>query len=80
MNDIINHPHHYTFGDIECIEAIRAQLTYDEYIGFLRGSIAKYNWRLTQKGSPKQNADKLLWYAIKLSEVLSVEDDDDLLD
>ena len=48
--DNVNHPLHYTDGGIECIEAIEAQLTPEEYKGFLKGNVAKYVWREKNKG------------------------------
>jgi len=49
--DNVNHPDHYAAnGSIECIEAIEAQLTREEYRGFLKGNIAKYVWREKKKG------------------------------
>lgn len=65
--DLIERPAHYNKGDIECIDAIRSQLTEDEWRGYLRGQIAKYNWRLGHKDAPEQDAGKLLWYAIWLT-------------
>ena len=65
MSDPIN-PAHYTSGAIECIEAIEAALTPEEYRGYLKGQIFKYNWRLGHKDDPAQEAGKLLWYADRL--------------
>ena len=48
--DLINHPPHYNDGSIECIEAIEAQHTPEEYRGYLKGNIAKYIWRERHKG------------------------------
>ena len=48
--DLVNHPPHYTDGSIECIDAIEAQLTPEEYRGYLKGNIAKYAWRERHKG------------------------------
>lgn len=62
MRDAIN-PGHYKQGDVECIDAIRAQLSDEEWRGYLRGQIAKYNWRLGLKDAAEQDAKKLLWYA-----------------
>lgn len=61
--DIVERPQHYAEKDIECIDAIRAQLTEEEWRGFLRGQVAKYNWRLGRKDAPAQDAGKLRWYA-----------------
>lgn len=68
MTDPIN-PAHYRAGDIECIDAIRAQLSPAEWQGYLRGQISKYCWRLGLKGAAEQDARKLLWYASMLAGV-----------
>ena len=71
MTDEINTPAHYTQGGIECIDAIEAQLTRTEFIGFLRGQIAKYNWRMGLKGSVLVDVQKCQWYCNKLNQILS---------
>ena len=42
-------PEHYTQGDIECIEAIRAALGKEGFIAFCRGNSFKYVWRMMDK-------------------------------
>jgi hypothetical protein len=42
-------PPHYTNGEIECIDAIRASLTPEEFRGFCKGNIMKYVWREKHK-------------------------------
>lgn len=69
--DDINKPYHYTQGDIECIDAIKASLSNQEYIGFLRGQITKYNWRMGLKGKAYVDAQKCQWYVNKLVEELT---------
>lgn len=64
--DPVERPAHYTQGDIECIDAIKAQLSPDEYRGFLRGQVAKYLWRLGRKGSALEDAQKAQWYLERL--------------
>lgn len=50
MTDMVNHPPHYTQGDgIECIEAIQAALTPEEFRGFCKGNAMKYIWREQHK-------------------------------
>jgi hypothetical protein len=49
MSDAINSPSHYASGGIECIDAIRAQLTREELRGYYRGNIVKYLWRYRAK-------------------------------
>ncbi len=68
--DPVNHPSHYTGGDIECIDAIRAALTKEEFIGFCRGQVIKYTWRMNNKGYPAQDVGKGIWYADKLKGIL----------
>lgn len=66
--DEVNHPSHYAeCGSIECIEAIEAQLTYEEYEGYLRGNCVKYLWRWKNKGGV-QDLKKCLWYLERLIE------------
>ena len=69
-NCTVNHPSHYTSGNIECIDAIKASMTKEEFIGFLRGQIIKYIWRMHHKGNPTQDVGKSIWYANKLKETL----------
>lgn len=61
----VNHPAHYTQGGIECIDAIQAQLTPDEFRGYLKGNIAKYMWRERSKQG-KVSLEKAQWYLNKL--------------
>lgn len=65
--DVVNHPPHYTDGSgIECIEAIEAQLTTEEYQGYLRGNCVKYLWRWRQKGGVI-DLQKAQWYLERLT-------------
>ena len=64
--DYVNSPPHYTEGDIECIDYIEDVLTYEEYQGYLRGCMIKYQHRLLAKGSPLTNLEKLMWYGDRL--------------
>lgn len=70
--DSVKHPKHYCSSDIECIDAIRAQLTEEEFRGFIKGNIAKYLWRERGKGGT-QDIRKLIWYAEKLLEIEETE-------
>lgn len=71
--DMVNRPPHYTQGDIECIDAIRAALGREQFIGFLRGQVIKYTWRLPHKANPHEDAQKAEWYNTCLIEVLAEE-------
>jgi len=63
---------HYNQDEgIECIDAIKAQLTHDEFIGYIRGTIAKYNWRMMHKHpNPIQDASKIRWFSAYLEQYL----------
>ncbi len=45
MEDMVNHPKHYNKHGVECIDAIRATLTDDEFRGYCKGNVLKYTWR-----------------------------------
>lgn len=66
MNDNVNNPSHYTQGDIECIEAIKASMTVWEYRGYLKGNIQKYIWRYNDKLKPAEDLEKAQWYLNQL--------------
>ena len=67
--DIVNKPSHYNSGSIECIDGIRAMLTDEEFIGYLRGNSLKYRWRYPHKNGV-EDLKKAEWYENKLLEVL----------
>lgn len=71
LTDNVNRPAHYTQGSIECIDAMESALTPDEFRGYLRGAIFKYNWRLGRKDEPVQEVGKIIWYAKRLEETLN---------
>ena len=48
MTDPVNHPEHYTSGNIECLDAIRAALG-DNYKYYVQGNVLKYIWRFNHK-------------------------------
>jgi hypothetical protein len=64
-DQLVDHPPHYTQGGIECIDAIKAALTPDEYRGYLKGAILKYAWRERHKNR-LQDIKKLRWYSNEL--------------
>lgn len=64
MTDNVNHPPHYTAGGVECIDAIRASLTEEEFRGFCKGNVIKYIWRERLKGGNESLA-KAAWYLDK---------------
>lgn len=68
-HDVVNHPSHYTSGDIECIDAIKASMSIEAFAGFLKGNIIKYMWRYEHKNGV-EDLKKAQWYQNKLIELL----------
>ena len=65
QEDTVNHPSHYTDGGIECIEAIEAALSNEEFRGYCKGNCIKYNWRERHKGGT-ESLKKAQWYLDRL--------------
>ena len=65
MSDPVNSPAHYTQGGIECIDALKACMTPEEFKGFLRGNALKYLWRFREKAG-LQDIQKAEWYLNRL--------------
>lgn len=65
-NDNINHPKHYTYGDIECIEVT-------QHMPFLDGNAIKYIWRHRYKNGA-EDIKKAIWY---LNRILKKEYEND---
>lgn len=63
--DMVNNPPHYKQGGIECIEAIKAALTEEEFRGYCKGNAIKYIWREKHKGG-NESIEKANWYLNKL--------------
>jgi hypothetical protein len=66
----VNSPAHYNNGKIECIDAIESMLTRDEFIGFLRGNILKYQWRYNLKNGI-EDMEKAEWYFNRLKKLIN---------
>lgn len=65
--DAVDHPSHYTFGSVECIDGIRSALGEDGFKAFCRGNAIKYLWRAGHKdGEPaEKDLKKANWYINK---------------
>ena len=70
MNDVVNKPEHYRQGGLECIEAIQASMSREEFQGYLKGNIEKYVWRYRYKNGI-QDLHKARWYLDRL--ILALE-------
>ena len=62
---MVNNPAHYGQGTIECIDYIEDTLSANEYIGYLRGNIAKYLHRWRYKNG-LEDLEKAQWYLNRL--------------
>lgn len=68
--DAVNNPKHYdTFPGQQSIDIIRASMTPEEFVGFLKGNFLKYRLRAGEKDALQQDIDKSNWYRNKLFEV-----------
>lgn len=70
MSDVVNKPEHYRQGGLECIEAIEASMSREEFQGYLKGNIEKYVWRYRYKNGV-QDLHKAKWYLDRL--ILALE-------
>ena len=70
MVDNVNSPDHYANGGkIECIEYLEDFLSREEYVGYLRGNIAKYLHRWRRKNG-LEDLKKSEWYTARLIELV----------
>jgi len=68
--DLVNHPPHYkSENGVECIEAIEAALTPEEFRGYVKGNCIKYLWRERSKGGV-ESLKKADWYLSRLLNLL----------
>ncbi len=63
--EAVDHPGHYTFGGIECIDAIQSSMSANQFAGYLKGNIMKYIWRYEAKGGV-EDLRKARWYLDRL--------------
>jgi hypothetical protein len=65
--DVVNNPSHYQIGglEIEALDVIRGVLSHDQYIGYLRGNILKYQMRANKKND-EEDLRKANYYSREL--------------
>jgi len=68
--DDVESPFHYNKGSIECIDAIEAASSREEFEGYLRSNVLKYVWRFRYKDNIK-DLRKARWYLDKLISILN---------
>lgn len=67
--DNVNHPAHYKHGEIETLDIIRMSLTAEEFQGFLKGNVLKYQIRAPHKHeTPDEDYKKAKFYYNLLEE------------
>jgi hypothetical protein len=71
MKDNVKEPSHYK-GEIECIAAIKASMSQQQFKGYLKGNVIKYLWRYDRKNGLEdlQKADVYLQWLIKEEAIL----------
>ena len=69
----VHSPAHYNQGHTECIDAIEAMLSQEEYIGYLRGNSMKYRWRFRYKNG-LEDLNKAEWYEKRLTKFMEDHD------
>lgn len=75
MQSNVDHPEHYTSGEIECIDAIKSALGPELFLGYLWGNAIKYLWRWPRKGL-NEDIEKCMWYLNRVyNEVYHVPND-----
>lgn len=57
----VDHPDHYNAGGIECIDAMEAAATPEEFRGFCKLNALKYLWRERGKNG-NEDLEKATWY------------------
>lgn len=70
LQDNVNNPLHYNQFGIECLDAIQASMSAEEFKGYLKGNTIKYLWRYTYKGKPVEDLLKGQYYYNKLIKVV----------
>jgi hypothetical protein len=66
-HDPVNSPSHYASGGVECIEAIKASMSHEAFLGYLKGNVQKYLWRYEKKANPVEDLKKAQWYLARLA-------------
>lgn len=66
--DNVNHPAHYTAGDVECIDALESMACgYDVPVqASLAWQVGKYIWRAPLKHNKLEDLEKAKWYLDRL--------------
>lgn len=75
-SDPVNHPSHYTRTSLETIDVIEDMVKgWPSASAYRLGNVLKYIWRHRDKGDPKENLKKALWYLQRELDALLAEQD-----
>lgn len=66
LQDNVNNPLHYNKKGVECITAIEASMSVEQYRGALKANVIKYIWRKDYKGKALEDLKKAQWYLERL--------------
>jgi hypothetical protein len=64
--DSVESPSHYNNGTIECIQYLKDNMPFDNFIGYLEGNTKKYLHRWRYKKKPLEDLKKAQWYLNRL--------------
>jgi hypothetical protein len=72
IDDMVNHPSHYTGGNQEVIDTIEDAVkdAPSPVLGGLQWNVLKYIMRMWLKDNPKKDAEKAQWYLLRLIDKL----------
>jgi hypothetical protein len=66
MGDSVESPSHYNTGKVECIDYLKDNMPFDNYLGYLEGNAKKYLHRWRYKKKPLEDLKKAQWYLNRL--------------
>lgn len=72
-DDEVEHPGHYTHGNIECFDYILDNLGDNNTVAFCLGNCLKYISRCKFKGNMVTDLKKCRWYLSKAIDILEKE-------
>ena len=73
MEDVVNHPSHYTHGGMECIDEMVLVFGERAVAHFCLCNAWKYRKRAPFKGNPEEDMKKSDWYLAKYKELMEDE-------
>ncbi len=73
--DMVEKPAHYNVGNIECIDYLKDNMSWDGFTGYLEGNTKKYLHRWRYKTKPLEDLKKARWYLDRLIQELDGPDE-----